>query len=223
MKKILFVVLLVLLAGCAKSKDFSYGLDQMNAVNSKYGITSNSYLADVNQIDAIMNSYKELKELKLDKDREAFNELVDYRLLAFESDRQFVNSLKYGDSGTTKKGFGCKRRPLIIETVKLKNESALMGFEAISKLKEFVDKYPQNSKLANLSQKDVMFLNASFYELSKDANRDSSTINHFCPENVTLEIYRQGFRKIENLSEEFINSLTYEQAVKLWKQISGIE
>jgi len=223
LKKILLVVLLCLLAGCAKSKDFSYGLGQMDAVNSKYNITYSSYPADVNQIDVIINSYRELKELKLDKDQEAFNELVDYRLLTFESDKQFVNSLKYGDAGTTKKGFGCKIRPLIIETVKFKNESAMKGFEAISKLKDFVDKYPQNSKLANLSQKDVIFLNASFYELSKDANRDSNIINSFCPENITLEIYVQGFKKIENLSDEYINSLTYEQAVKLWKQINEIE
>lgn len=223
MKKILLVVLLVLLAGCAKAKDFSYGLSQMDAVNLKYGITPNSYPADVNQINVIMNSYKGLKELRLDKDQEAFNDFVDYRLLAFGSDKQFISSLKYGDSGTTKNGFGCKRRPLIIETVKLKNESALKGFESVSKLKEFMDKYPQHSKLANVSYIDIMFLNASFYELSKDANRDSGTINYFCPENVTLEIYRQGFRKIENLSEEYISSLTYEQAVKLWKQTNGIE
>jgi len=223
LKKILLVVLLALLAGCAKAKDFSYGLSQMDAINLKYGITPNSYPADVNQIDAIMASYRGLKELKLDMDQEAFNELVDYKLLAFWSDEQFVKSLKYGDSGTTKNGFGCKMRPLIIETVKFKNESALKGFESVSKLKNFVDKYPQHSKLANLSQKDVMFLNASFYELSKDAKRDSGTINYFCPENVTLEIYQQGFRKIENLSDEYISSLTYEQAVKLWKQTNGIE
>ncbi len=223
MKKILLVVLLVLLAGCAKTKDFSYGLSQMNAVNSKYSITPNSYPADVNKIDIIMNSYKELKSLRLDKDQEAFNELVDYRLLTFGSDKQFVNSLKYGDAGTTKKGFGCKIRPLIIETVKFKNESAVKGFEAISKLKDFVDKYPQNSKLANLSQKDVIFLNASFYELSKEANTDSGTINYFCPENITLELYKEGFKRTENLSDGYINSLTYEQAVKLWKQVNEIE
>lgn len=223
MKKILLVVLLVLLAGCAKAKDFSYGLSQMDAVNSKYNVTSDSYPADVNKIDAIMNSYKELKSLRLDSDQEAFNELVDYRLLTFESDKQFVNSLKYGDAGTTKKGFGCKIRPLIIETVKFKNESAVKGFEAISKLKDFVDKYLQNSKLANLSQKEVIFLNASFYELSKDANTDSNIINYFCPENITLELYKEGFKRTENLSDEYINGLTYERAVKLWKQINEIK
>lgn len=223
MKKIMLVVLLVLIGGCVKTKDFSYGLSQMNAINLKYCITPNSYPADTSQIDAIINSYTELKELKLDKDQEAFDEFVDYRLLTLESDKQFIYSLKYGRSGTTKNGFGCKMRPLIIETVKFKNDSALRGFEAVSKLKGFIDKYQQNSNLANLSQKDVMFFNASFYELSKDANRDSGTINHFCPENVTLEIYQQGFRKIENLSEEYISNITYEQAVKLWKQTNGIE
>ena len=223
MKKILLVVLLCLLAGCAKSKDFSYGLGQMDAVNSKYNITYSSYPADVNQIDVIINSYKGLKSLKLDTGREAFDEFVDYQLLTFESDKQFVNGLKYGDAGTTKYGFGCKIRPLIIETVKFKNESATMGFEAISKLKDFVDKYPQNSKLANLSQKDVIFLNATFYELSKDANSDSGTINSFCPEDVTLEIYRQQFRKETNFSKDYIDKMDYSTAVMEWKKIEGIE
>lgn len=223
MKKILLLVLLALLAGCAGTKDFSYGLGQMNAVNSKYNITYDSYPADVNQINMIIGSYKELKSLKLDEDYNVFNEFIEYQTLNLEAEKQFVNSLKYGDAGTTKKGFGCKMRPLIIETVKFKNESALKGFEAVSRLKDFVDRYPEKAALISLSQKNVIFLNATYYELSKDANTDSSVINSFCPENVTLEIYKEGFKRTENLSDEYINGLDYGQAVKLWKQINKIE
>ena len=223
MEKIILSILLLLIAGCAQSKDFSYGLKQIDLVNSGYNITSDSYPGDANQINSAIGAYQKLKNIKLDKDQEAFAVFLDYQLLSLESDMQFVNSLKYGDAGTTKKGFGCKMRPLIIETVKSKNDSALKGFEAAGRLNEFIDLYPEKSKLVNLSRKNVVFLNASFYEMSKDADSDSSTINGFCPENITLEIYRQQFTKDKILSDEYINGLNYKEAVKLWKQIEGIE
>ena len=223
MKKVILLILLLLIAGCAQSKDFSYGLKQIDLVSSRYDIASDSYPGDVTQINSAIGAYGELKNLKLDKDQESFAVFLDYKLLSLESDMQFVNSLKYGDAGTTKNGFGCKMRPLIIETVKFKNDSALKGFAAAGRLKEFIDLYPEKSKLVNLSRKNVVFLNASFYEMSKDADSDSSTINGFCPENITLEIYRQQFTKDKILSDEYINGLNYKEAVKLWKQIEGIE
>ena len=219
----LLLILLSLIAGCIQSKSFSYGLNQIELVNSRYNITFDSYPGNINQLSSAIGAYRELKNIKLDKDNEAFALFLDYQLLSLESDLQFVNSLKYGDYGTTKKGFGCKMRPLVIETAKFRNDSANLGFEAAGKLKEFIDLYPKKSKLVSLSQKNIVFLNASFYEMSKDADSDSSTINGSCPENLTLEIYKRQFKRDTNLSDEYINSLNYIQAVKLWKQIESIE
>lgn len=225
MKKVSLVISLifvVLASGCAQTKDFSYGLEQMNDINSKYNATFNSYPGDVDKIDLIVNSYKELKKLKLDNDREAFNLFLDYQILNFRSNRDFVNSLKYGDVGTTRGGFVCKSRPIIIETVGFKNASAIRGFEAVGNLKNFIDNYPEKAKLLNLSRKNVIFLNATYYELSKDANSDSDTINEFCPENLALEKYREWFMKNTNLSDDYINKMDYNTAVSIWKKEVGV-
>ena len=226
MKKILLIILsmlLLLAAGCTQKKDFSYGVSQMEAINSKYNITFDSYPADVSQLDAISSSYNELKNIKLAKDQAAFNELIDYHLLSIEAEKDFVRSLKYGDVGTTKNGFVCKSRPIIIETVGFKNASAIKGFDAVSKLKNFIDNYPENANSLNLSQKNVVFMNATYYELSKDANSDSDTVNGFCPENLTLEVYKAWFRKNTNLSDEYISNLNYNQAVSIWKKEVGAD
>ena len=223
MKKMILLILLLLIAGCAQPKDFSYGLKQIELISSKYKITPDSYPGDAGVMSSAVAEYKNLKNIKLDKDQEAFDDFLDYRVLSLESDIQFVNSLKYGDFGTTKKGFGCKMRPLIIETAKFKNDSAAKGIEAAGRLKKFMDRYPEKLKLVNISQKNIIFMNATFYELSKDSAIDSSAIESFCPKNTTLGIYRQQFRKETNLSDEYINNLDYENAVNLWKKMMEIE
>ena len=42
--------------------------------------------------------------------------------------------------------------------------------------KDFIDKFPEKSRLLNLSQKSVIFMNATYYELARDANSDSENI-----------------------------------------------
>ena len=113
-------------------------------------------------------------------------------------------------------------RPLITESVGLRNNSALKGFEAAGLLSKFIAKYPGEAKFVNLSSKNVLFLNATFYAIYEAAMQDSSTINYFCPENETLLIYRQQFARYTNLSKEYINNLTYSNAVSIWKELGGI-
>lgn len=222
MKKLLLIFALFFIAGCAQAKDFNYGISQINSVNSKYNATIEIYPKTVPQIDSMLNDFKELKKLQLESGQQAFNYAVDYEILNLEAEKLYIQGQKYGNGGTTKKGFGCKSRPLITESVSLRNESALKGFEAASLAREFAGKYPKESKAVGLSPKNALFLNATFYEISKEAAKDSSTINYFCPKNETLEIYRQQIRRETNLTKDFISSLSYEQAVDIWKKIMEI-
>ena len=139
-----------------------------------------------------------------------------------EAEKLYIHGQKYGLSGTTKDGFGCKSRPLIIESVHFRNRSALKGFEAIDLVRRFVNKYPKDAKSAGLSEKNALFLNATFYLISQDARRDSNIINRFCPQNVTLELYQQEFRKKTNITEDIIMGMSYDEAAKLWKLIRSI-
>lgn len=181
-----------------------------------------TYPGSIQQIDLMLNDFQELKKIQLESGQEPFTYVIDYRILNLEAEKLYIEGRKYGSAGTTKDGFGCKTRPLILESVYLRNSSALKGFEAVELLRKFVEKYPQEAAIASLSVKNALFLNATFYQISRDARSDSNIINHFCPQNETFKLYKEEFRKKTNLSEEYINDLSYEEAVKIWKEIRNI-
>ncbi len=218
-KKILTIVLLIFIASCTQIKDFKYGLKEIRKVNFDYNTTMETYPNTIQQIDLMLNDFAELKKTELINGQEPFTYVIGYRMLNLEAEKLYIESQKYGRSGTTKYGFGCKSRPLIIESSSLRNSSALKGFEAVELLREFIDEYPEEAKLANLSEKNALFLNATFYQVSRDARRDGSLINNLCPKNSTLEIYKEEFKKKTNLSEEDLSELTYEEAVDIWKKL----
>ncbi len=222
MKKIFFLVLMALLAGCAQ-QDFEYGLEKLNEVNSRYNTTIETYPKSAAQIELMMKDLDNLKNLQLQNGQKSFDYLIRYRILNLEAERLFMESQKHGFYDLAKTGFGCKPRPLVIESAALRNQSAQKGFEAVSMLREFIDEDPEDAKAAGLSHKNVLFLNASFYDVSRIARSDSNIINRFCPQNVTLELYREEFKKRTNLSEEYINNLTYDKAVVIWKKIREFE
>ena len=226
MKKILLNAIFVFLlaAGCAQVKDFGYGLEQMKMVDAKYGTNISNYPVDIQQAGYLIGDLEKIKGITLDRGQEQFIQILDYRLLALDAHGDFVNdAVNYGVSGTTEDGFGCKQRPLILESVALRNNSAQKGFKAVSLLRNFVDKYPEEAKMAGVSYKDSLFMNATFYEMARKARSDSSIINRFCPQNVTLELYREEFKKSTNLSEEHIKGLDYDSAVVIWKKLRGFD
>ena len=222
LKKTFLIVILLFIAGCSQAKDFNYGMSQLNAVNAKYNVTMETYPESFEKIDSMRNEMGELKKLQVQSGQEPFSYVVNYRLLNLDAERLYIEGQKYGLGGTTKQGFGCKSRPLITESAALRNKSALKGFEAVSLLREFIDKYPYEANLVPLSLKNALFLNATFYQISKDAKRDSGVINQFCPVNITLGLYQEEFRKRTNMSEDYINGLNYDDAASIWKNIRGI-
>ena len=204
------------------SKDFDFGIKQINVLNSKYNTTMETYPKSMQQINSMLSDLEELKKLKLEAGNEPFNYILDYRIINLEAEKLFIISREYGLSNIAKTGFACKPRPLILESVALRNHSAQKGFEAVRLLYEFTEKYPEEAKIAGLSNKNALFLNATFYQLEKEARSDSNIINRFCPKNTALELYQEEFRKKTNLSEDFINNLSYEEAVPIWKKIRDI-
>ena len=224
MKRIYLMIalMLVFIASCTQPKDFNYGIRQLNAINTKYNTTMETYPRHLKQIDSMNTDLKELKKIKLETGQEPLNYIIDFRLLNLEAEKLYILGQKYGDSGTTKYGFGCKSTPLVIESAALRNDSALKGFEAVDLLRKFVKEYPKEANLVGLSNKNALFLNATFYQISGEAIADSNIVNGFCPKNETLESYKRQFRKETNMSEDFINNLTYEQAVPIWKKLEDI-
>ncbi len=220
--KLIIMVLVVFVLGCAQSKNFEYGVGQLNSVNSKYNTTIDTYPKDIPKINSMISGLKELKKLQLADGQESFYYAVNYRILNLEAENLYIDAEKYGNYGTTKYGFACKPRPIIIESVDLRNKSALKGFEAVDLLREFILKHPEDANSIGLSEKNALFLNATFYQIANDASADSNVINYFCPENVTLELYRTEFKKNTDLTDDYINKLSYVEAVTIWKKINLI-
>lgn len=220
--KFFLIVILLLVLGCGKPMDFDYGIKQINAIDSRYNASIEKYPKNIEDIGQMLKDFSGLKSLQLSYGQEQLNYIIDYKILNLEAERLYIESQKFGGSGTTKNGFGCKSRPLVTESAHLRNQSALKGFEAVSLLREFVAKYPKESNSAGLSEKNALFLNATFYLVAKEAKSDSSIINRFCPKNVTLGLYQEEFRKKTNLSKELINNLTYDEAVIIWKKNHGV-
>ena len=214
----LFIMALFFVVGCAQARDFNYGVKQLMVLNAKYNTTMDTYPSHIKQIDSMHDDLLALKRLQLDSGKEPFIYLVNYRILNLEAEKNFIQGASYGLMGTTQAGFGCKARPLVIESVSFRNSSALKGFGAVDLLREFVNKYPQEASSAGLSNINALFLNVTFYKISQYAESDSSTINYFCPINETLDLYKNEFRKETDLSKDYIDSLTYEQAVPIWKK-----
>ena len=228
MKKIYLIVILIFIVSCAQAKDFKYSVKQVNKIDSKYNTTIETYPNTVSKINSMIGDFEEIKKLQLEAGKEPFNYLIDYRLLNLEAEKLLIEGQKYGDAGFTADGFGCKQRPLIIESAQLRNRSALKGFEAVELSREFVEEYPKEAEIAGISLKSALFLNAAFYQISEGARKDSSIINKFCPKNETLEIYKQrfskpSFRERKSISEEYINNLSYEGAIKIYKKDLGFD
>ena len=228
-KKLLLIFLVAItLVGCTGQKNFEYGLGKLNAVNSKYNTTIYTYPRNYNDTILMLAEVNELKGIKLDSGQKAFDDLLKYRGLNLQAEKLFLEGQKFGASGFTKDGFGCKERPLIIESVALRNQSALKGFGSYGLANSIIEEYPYEANLAGLSPQKLLITNVTFTVVYKDARKDSSIINNFCPQNVTLDIYKQSLRKqasaqILNLSEDYINNLSYGDAVKIYKQSRGFE
>ena len=224
MKKLIYIICLLLVIGCARTNqttDFSYGNGKLNEINYRYGTDMQSYPANLSKIDLMMGELAQLKNLKLGNGQEPFEMIVGFRILSLEAQKLYISGQKYGDWGTTVNGFGCKRRPLIIESASLRRKSSSKGFDAAEELERFVNDYPKEASSINMSNKSVLFYNATFYEILNEAEADIHTINYFCPENITLDLYREDFRKNTNLSEDYINSLNYDKAAVIWEHEIG--
>ena len=66
----------------------------------------------------------------------------------------------------------------------MRNSSAYKGYEAIETLQLFVDEFPDKAKSVNLTQKDVLFLNAAYQQVEDKAARDARVIRSACKEQI---------------------------------------
>ncbi|HLG23982.1 MAG TPA: hypothetical protein VI564_03585 [Candidatus Nanoarchaeia archaeon] len=217
----IIAVLAVAAISCAQKIIFEDAVARVNEIDSRHGATMTEFPFDLERLELMEADINGLKSLKLTEGGEAFNLIINFKLAGIEAEKLINQSQKYGLKGTVELGFGCKSRPFIIETGSLKQQSAEKGAESVDALSRLLSNYPEESKKAGITQKEILFRNATFFRLFTDGQKAIKTAKSFCTENRTLELYQEAFRKSTNFSEDYINNLDYEKAAEIWIELHG--
>ena len=101
LRKYFLFFALILIVSCVQTKDFNYGVKEINNLNLKYNTTYDTYPKTAQKIDLLINELKELKKIQLDNGQEPFYYAVNYRILNLEAEKLFIEGQIYGGAGTT--------------------------------------------------------------------------------------------------------------------------
>lgn len=177
---VLVLVVLMLFVGCVMEIfSFEQGISEMKEINEKHGIDFKGMPAVMGNAVLLRNDLKELQGRSLNAP-ESFKLFLDYKIKSLEANIIHIEGWKNDRKSTTKYGFGCKSTQIVINSSKLRNFSAQKGYESLEVLKEFIDKYPEEAESISITQKDVLFSNAYYYEVEAEASRDRKIIESLC-------------------------------------------
>lgn len=177
---ILILFILMLMVGCDLGiTSFESGIIEMKKINEKYGVDFKTLPATIEDSVFMRKDLKEIERVSFNPP-ESFQTFFDYRMKSLEANIIHLEAWKEGMKASTRDGFGCKLLPIVVNSSILRNASAQRGYKAIEILQEFVDKYPDEASSINITQRDVVFSNAYYYEVENEAGRDRRAINHFC-------------------------------------------
>lgn len=177
------ILSLAIAYGCAASQmTFGQGVKKIDELDKKYG---SSLKSPPNSTDKIAGLIAELNDFKAANENlpESLRYLVDFRIKFLEAEKLNAEGWQWGKASTTDFGFGCnKGYARILESAGLRNASARKGFEAVELLQKFIDSYPEEAASLDLSQRDVLYLKAAFFQEGEKAERDARIIRSLCKE-----------------------------------------
>ncbi len=171
------MVLSLVAYGCTQSA-FDIGIKKLNGIDEKYGISLQAPPETTENIDEVIN---DLNQFKTANNVESLEMLADFRIKFLESQKLFIEGWQWGRGSTTIYGFGCtKGYARVTTSASIRNASAQAGFEAVDLLEQFVDNYPNEAKSVNITQKDVLFLKALYFQGEEQASKDARIIESAC-------------------------------------------
>lgn len=169
----------LIIAGCTGIMTFEQGTAEFKKISDRYNVDFKSMPADIEKAVQMRNELKEL-ESRSTNAPEQFKLLLNYEKKSLEANILNIKAWEQGGLASTRDGFGCKQLPVIFNSTKLRNASAQIGYTAVSTLQDFIDKYPDESKSVNLTQRDVLFTKYFYSEVEKEAVRDRKIVEFFC-------------------------------------------
>jgi len=187
-KIIIFSILflLVIIYGCTSPEDaaFKKGVKRINEINDKFGVGMKTIPDSEEQIDGLLVQLVGFRAANEDTPK-ALEYLLDYKIKSLEAEKLHVEGWQWGQRSTTDKGFGCRGGSArILNSSKIRNSSAYKGYESLEVLQLFVDEFPNQAKSVNLTQIDVLFLNAAYKQVEDKARRDSRIIRGLCKKQI---------------------------------------
>ncbi|MCH8067107.1 MAG: hypothetical protein IIC69_00825 [Nanoarchaeota archaeon] len=187
-KTIIFGILflLVILYGCTSLIDASFkkGVKRINEIDDKFDTNMKSIPGSEEQIDELLVQLVGFGVANEDTTK-ALEYLLDFRIKSLEAEKLHIEGWQWGRGSTTDWGFGCRKGSArILNSSKIRNSSAYKGYESLEALQLLVDEFPNEAKSVNLTQIDVIFLNAAYQQVEDKAVRDSKIIRGFCKEQI---------------------------------------
>jgi len=183
---LVMALFLVIVYGCTSPDDaaFKKGVKRINEIDEKFD--SNMKVPPdtkegVNELLIQIVGFAAANE-NMPKSLEY---LLDFRIKTLEAEKLHIEGWQWGRGSTTDWGFGCRKGSArVLNSSKIRNSSAQKGYEALESLQLLVDEFPAESKSVNLTQKDVLFLNAAYQQVEDKARRDSKRIRSLCKEQI---------------------------------------
>ena len=180
------LLLWVIIYGCANQQTvgFDEGVKKINEFDKQFGATMKAPPNSTEGVDGLLAQLVGFRAANMDVDKSLAN-LLDFRIKSLEAERLHIEGWQWGKGSTTDYGFGCnKGSARVLNSSRIRNASAQKGYEAVEVLQSFINNYPGKAEDLDLTQKDVLFLNAAYLQIEEKANKDSRRINSLCKEQV---------------------------------------
>lgn len=180
------IFLLIVVYGCVSQETitFNEGIKKINEFDKQLGATMKSPPNSTEKIDGLLAQLIGFKVANRNMEEPLAN-LLDFRIKSLEAERLHIEGWQWGKGSTTDWGFGCnKGSARVLNSSSIRNASAQKGYEAVKALQLFIDSYPNEAGSLNLTQKDILFLNAAYQQVEERANRDARIVSSLCKEQV---------------------------------------
>ena len=182
----IFVLGLIVLYGCTspETAKFNQGVKRINEIDEKFGASMKTPPDSAEGVDGLLAQLTGFA-VAIEDIPASLKYLLDFRIKGLEAEKLHIEGWQWGRGSTTDYGFGCRKGSArVLNSSKIRNSSAQKGFEALESLQLLVDEFPAESKSVNLTQIDVLFLNAAYQQVSDKASRDSRIIRSACKEQI---------------------------------------
>ncbi len=179
------VFLLAVIYGCVSGPiTFKQGVEKISEFDKKADAgmkTPPNSIEGINELHAQLTGFGAANP-NMPK---SLKQLLDFRIKTLEAEKIHNQGWQWGEGSTTDYGFGCKKGYAKIRaSARLRNISAQKGYDAVNALQLFVDEFPNEALSLNLTQKDVVFLNAAYYSIENKARRDDGIVKSLCKDSI---------------------------------------